>query len=99
MSNQPLLNDDFTGDPENVQLQQCIQSCKKLEDEFQKIFEYQERVQKEAEYVKKQSAKGQNVTEMPATRVGEKSQPILTTIKKMRKKSEIDQSMKKLANF
>ena len=72
---------------------------KNIQGEFQRLFEYQERVQKESEYVKAQSRKGNSVTTMPPLKVGDKPQPILSAIDKMKKKPEIDMSMKKLASF
>ena len=101
MSQTPLLDDDFTGATENLdpKVKKCLADYKKLQAEFQALFQYQERVQKETEYVKAQSRKGKQVTTVPPTKVGDKPMPILSAVEKMKKKTEIDKSMKKLTNF
>ena len=91
MSQTPLLDDDFTGATENLdpKVKKCLADYKKLQAEFQALFQYQERVQKETEYVKAQSRKGKQVTTVPPTKVGDKPMPILSAVEKMKKKSII----------
>ena len=68
MSQQPLLNDDFTGntDLENSESYKYEAQYKKIEEEFKEIFEFVERVKKEGEHLRTMARKGKTVTEMPA---------------------------------